>query len=234
MRTVRALVVALLAGIAGAAAAQPAGGRAPIAAAAFKETYRDNVPVAGEVRVGVVAGDPEATVDPGRLFVRLPATEAPKLCVQILSQDGRYLAELEYDISGSTPGLQPLQFPTRRASEVRGYRARELAVLAHAATGSCRKVKEIVVAQWSDEASPAAILVLLNVTDVDTTLAVPLVAGGHQRIACRRIEGDAQKTAFDTRCEVPFDAKLRLADARIRRRQFENALPDIRLPVRVP
>src|SRR5438876_548308 len=92
-----------------------------------RERWAAKSPVSGKVRVGVmnITDTRETKVDPERLFVNLPARASPILCVSVNSEDGRYLATLEYEVASLPAGPTELLRPTRYKEVLANYSSRQ-------------------------------------------------------------------------------------------------------------
>ena len=185
------------------------------------EQWREAVPVSGGLRVGIMA-EPDSRADLGSLTVWLPETDAAFLCIELSSQDGRYIASVAYDIRGESSGPLPLNLPRSQfGSQIRGIPHSQLAILARLA-GRCgtapEKPGDFVVAGWRRNEIGDRILVLLN-----SRLPTEIVAGDGKRIAhrypCETLSGTT--TAFNLRCAIPvsditvgrsFEIHMRRAD----------------------
>jgi hypothetical protein len=102
----------------------------PIADESWNESYDELRPVSADLYAGAVLGTANKYVDPAKLFVHLPETKNPRLCVKISSRDARYYAESEYDVSGLSEGVYRIQFPTIHRGQLVKYLAIEISVLA--------------------------------------------------------------------------------------------------------
>ena len=190
------------------------------------------MPVAGGVRAGVFRGDPNRTVDPRRLRVEVGRSGFSRLCVDLRSRDARYEARLEYDVETVEPGIYLLEFPTRRMEELRSYRSRELAVLAYFTRERCPgPVVAIAPIRWGRPRGGRELTVLVSSGGMDVSLSVPKDNGRDLRIPCVPVKAGRVRTAYDTECRLPAEETLRLEEIRILRRNFENHLPPVALPL---
>ena len=168
------------------------------------EQWRDPVPVSGGLRVGVMT-EATAPINPVQMTVWLPEKNAkPALCVEVTSQDGRYIASLQYDIRGHS-GPLPLNLPvTRYGSELRNMERSQLAILARLAE-SCGKVPvnpgAFVVASWNRPPQLSdTVIVLLN-SRLPTSIAAGEGSKSDKEHPCHSLSGTT--TAFNLRCEIP-------------------------------
>jgi len=201
---------------------------------AFSEVWRSEVPVAGGVRVGILAGTMDKAVIMDALAVQISTPVTGKLCVDIISRDGRYNAHMEYGLPDQTVGNHLLDFPTQRSEILSGYKARELAVLAYQVTDKCKtRKKQYLVAQWGVDSGFEQITILLNTGGLETSIVLPSSTGETGFSKCQPAYGDMKRTAFDTECTVELLPEMLSAKFKIRRKNYENRLPDVKLPLLV-
>jgi len=180
-------------------------GTITISESEFREELSDEVPVSGEVRVGVLAGTrkgPSAT-RPLKLVVDLPAERGRRLCVKLTSRDGRYRAEGSAELPSALVGATDVELPTHHAGTL-SAKADEL-YLAPFVTLSddprCRgRVAQILPARWGDGAPGDALMVLINSGGLASRL-VFTAADGRRSVDCRPLP-ERQLVAFDTICEL--------------------------------
>jgi hypothetical protein len=232
VRRIAALVIAFAIGLftpmdAGAQTVQPRDPRQVVPPQEW-EHWRDPVPVSGGLRVGVMA-EQTGRINPVQFTVWLPEqSEKPALCVELSSQDGRYIASLEYDIRGAS-GPLPLNLPVSRyGAQLRGLDASQLAILARLAK-ACGKVPvepgAFVVAGWNRPAGIGdTIIVLLN-SRLPTSIAVGDGKRADGEHVCTSLSGTT--TAFNLRCAIP-SSELREGRKffiQMRRGGSENSMP---------
>lgn len=172
----------------------------------FREELSDEVPVSGEVRVGVLAGprkSPSVT-RPLKLVVDLPSDRGRRLCVKVTSRDGRYRAEGSAELPSALVGVTDVELPTHHAGTL-SAKAEEL-YLAPFVTLSddprCRgRVTQILPARWGDGAPGDPVIVLVNSGGLASRL-VFTAADGRKSVDCTPITA-RQLVAFDTLCELP-------------------------------
>ena len=218
----------LLTGVAGGRASQPA-----LETRSFEEEYRkERVPASGGVRQGVLRGPPEGRVDPSALHVWLPVEGGPTFCVEIASRDGRYQARMSYAHPGLS-GLYRVAFPTRHTSELRRYRARELASLAYPATECVltSRVRDVYPTQWSNEVDSRELTVFVRSggADVDVRL---LSVDGRKTGLCREPE-ESGKLAYDTECRLDLQGDP-YVELRLLREEFESPFPPVQFRLFAP
>ncbi len=198
------------------------------------EQWRDPVPVSGGLRVGVMsAGD--SRFNPAQLTVWLPRTDAPFLCVEVTSQDGRYVASVPYDIRGDPPGPRQMKFPpSKHTSKLREFDSGQLAILARLAK-SCGtapvEAGDFVIAGWDQPRLGETVVVLLN-----SRLPTSIVAGKGNTVEsnypCQSLTGTT--TAFNLRCEIPVNDVTGDRDYFIQMRRGSGFSAPVPLPLAIP
>jgi hypothetical protein len=69
----------------------------------FTEAYLDQVPVSGSILTGLQYSTPSDSV--GRnLWIRIPRAATGKLCISVITDDGRYSAAAEFNLSALSSG----------------------------------------------------------------------------------------------------------------------------------
>ncbi len=200
----------------------------------WQENFTEDVPVSGGVRVGIMSGATDVLVDPSGLRVFLGASDSPRLCVDILSVDGRYSAHLEYDVAGRAPGPYLLQFPTRRADSLGDYRADSLAVLAaYGENCGAERVRGLAVVAWQAVERLQQLTVFVGTGGARAQLLIPS-SGGVLKVPCTDLDTAAPRVSYDAACTIQLTDDLRLRETVIRRRHFGSTLKDVPLPLVLP
>jgi hypothetical protein len=233
---VTAAVTAIATTITLAQSRRPLEPRTP--AASQWEQWRDPVPVSGGLRVGITA-EPGTTVNPSQLTVWLPkaekATPSRMLCVDVSSQDGRYIASLEYDIRGEPDGPVALKIhPSRWSAELRRFSPSQLAILARIAE-ACGRIPKgpgpFLLASWDAQAARQTVSVLLN-SRLPTSIVAEVAKRPQGRYPCERLTGTT--TAFNLRCNIPVAAITPERTFKIEIRDGDSISPPVELPLALP
>jgi hypothetical protein len=203
------------------------------------EQWRDPVPVSGGLRVGITA-EPGTTINPSELTVWLPSPPKPLppsrvLCVDVSSQDGRYIASLEYDVRGEPAGPVALKIHRSRwASELQRLSPSQLAILARIAE-ACGRVPKgpgpFLLASWDAQAARQTVSVLLN-SRLPTSIVAEVGKRPQGRYACERLTGIT--TAFNLRCNIPVAAITPDRTFKIEIRDGDTISPPVELPLALP
>lgn len=164
------------------------------------EVWYTNVPVSGGVRVGVMTGSGHSNVNPERFYVRLPEGDEGRVCVEISSRDGRYEAELAYDVPGPVSGVKPFTLPTAHRDKLSSYTAGDLSILAFRGASCDEEPQSFLVAAWSQVAVPDTVHIVINSPD-----PALLVGRGAESlsIACEVSASKVPSKAFNRECRVP-------------------------------
>ncbi len=181
------------------------------------ETWLDEVPISGDIRVGVMAGPQKNAVNRKIFTVFLPASTLPRLCVTISSQDGRYEAKLEYNVRGIKPGPVNLSFPTNHEKELFfHYKADELAILAQLNRQCDAHSGIFVVSSWNDKVSTDTVSIYVNSREPTYIIASE---NGHvvHETRCDDMQGSKQ-VAYNLICRIPSSWIAPSMDFTIRKR----------------
>jgi hypothetical protein len=162
------------------------------------ERWQKEVPVSGDVRVGVVAkGDRRLT--PTSLLVFLPSSTETTLCIELSSQDGRYSARLPYPLNDNTSRTVQLDLPTKYARELANYEPRQIAILASLGNGCSQPPSTYVLARWDLIEQVDDLLVLLN-----SRLPARIRGEGpNGPLSFDCLPLDGVTTGFNLSCEIP-------------------------------
>jgi hypothetical protein len=203
----------------------------------FQEAFNNIVALPGGVLFGVAIGDIEPLADASRIAIDFRGGTASRLCVSVLSIDGRYWAKLEFDISNLPSGTYRVRFPTSYAAELGRFRRYEVAVNPEL-SDQCRDgpIKGYGAVRWTQAASDAQVTLLVNSSDVRTTLEVPHRYGGSVRYDCKalstRITGPYH---YNSICTAEISSDLNLQQAQLMRYRVAGSPPSlIPVPIVLP
>lgn len=197
------------------------------------ERYTAEVPVSGGLRVGFMNDTDGKIQDPRVVYALIPSSRPTSLCVEISSQDGRYSANLEYDLSNTDSGWQSLRVPTEKRSELSGYDRDGLVVLANLSESCDGSTGTFVVTSWqhraADDGGKAGeyLYVYLN-SRVPTTIVSGVGGQVDNEVRCQKL-GDIT-TAYNLRCAVPTEWVKADTEFFIRMRKGRN-VTNIPLPI---
>jgi len=193
------------------------GGSTPIRPTEMTESLAEHTPVGRTSVPGIMARVGDAPVSPEIFFVQLPAGASGRICVQLLSKDGRYQARLEYPAQRNGNRELALDLPSNHRDELKKYSEVELAIRAvlrpdcHQAGGTS------VLASWTAGPPDSQFVVLLN-SDF-ATWVVRLASDGRvaDRVTCQELTGII--VSYNRICRVPVDWAVDHRSLLIRSRQ---------------
>lgn len=182
----------------------------PLAPTAFNEP--DSLPE----RVGVNGQSPlvgmtfvddlESNVRIHELTLRLPSGNWEMTCVHVRSSDGRYNAQLEYDLTGVTSREVTLSFPTKHSAWLATLRASELALLAelNCHSGSTGEPsRRLATIGWQrPREEPKTLLLLINPGQADD-VKVTNLADASRDYRCTRLQ-NGTFVSYNTLCQLPM------------------------------
>ena len=206
------------------------------AAGQLQEVYKDEVPVSGRVIAGLsLAGVPL----PGKLAIFPQASASgSKVCVQVMSRDGRYWAQNNFLIpAASVDGPVRLQYDSRYSEQLNQAAAFDLAILSYLGPCVTAGTPEYVLssrAKLSDQAN--ALVIYVNSARADTYASVVNRSKRGKPTKCRRFT-EGRRTGYDTICEIALqdgDAALEQLQVKVFRRKYEKSLKPVDLRVRLP
>ncbi|RLA55975.1 MAG: hypothetical protein DRQ98_03640 [Gammaproteobacteria bacterium] len=202
----------------------------------LQEAYNEEVPVSGRVIAGVsLVG---ATL-PGELVIfPLAASAGDKVCVQIMSRDGRYWAENNFLLpDGALDGPIQLRYDSRYADELQAFESSDLAILSHLGACDDPANDKYVLNSRSKLADEArALFVFVNSARADTYAGVMNRPDREKPQKCRRIV-EGRRTGYDTICKIALredDAGLKNLEIKVYRRKYEKSLKPETLLVTIP
>lgn len=204
----------------------------------FHETFVDEVPVSGQVVVGIGIARAEDSVHSDQLAVFLPkGGPGEGICVQAISRDGRYWSKNAFDLPElAAASFVTLDYPTRYLAEISALSPDDFAVLASA--GDCQRVtnEELFIADWMplDNSNPGQVKVFINSGRSDSFISALTLEGKRfQRSRCRRLL-EGRRTGYDTICELDLASlppqKIRIE---ILRRKYDRTLPPVGFNLRL-
>jgi hypothetical protein len=227
------------------AAAQAPRPTITVKSAGAKETFVREVNSFGSTRVGVVSGDPKASLSTGgdslRLSVRFPVKlAAGNLCVRVVSVDGTYEAQLTIPRADlpTQSGPTTVVFPSKYTKELAGRRAADLAIEAMVAEQCEQRNGQVLVAGWQEQVSDRDFYVLVNSGDrggsgILTTVVARFAGDSIVRFSCEDVESP-RALSFDKRCHVTLPEGAPPTKLEIQRRRLGNVMPSTPVPIQWP
>ena len=163
------------------------------------EEYRDTVPVSSpHVMVGLRTASVSGRADPRRITVFVPPRGADSLCIDLVSEDGKYVANFSRARSRHV-GKEIITVPSTLTERLREYGPTRLAPLVHVSR-NCSGDRELIIpAGWGDDASPRQLRMFLNPesvrwVDID-------IGDAGDPIRCTRLD-DPVQIAYEYACDL--------------------------------
>lgn len=174
----------------------------------FSVTYSTEVPVSGGVLAGIFRGNLSQRVNPDSLRVYLPSEDWPRLCLEIITQEGQYRAWVPdyYLVSARANDYPLLKLPPKDSDKLADYYAGEVGVLARIGDSCSSPAQRFIPIRWSRASDEDPIVILLNTRASHVRLEVR--AGGQQQasfLECPEISNQAPSKpsiAFNRRCVI--------------------------------
>ncbi len=170
------------------------------------EVWYDNVPVSGEIRVGVMVDQNEASINPTTFYVMIPELSEKFLSCEISSRDGRYEACVAYDISKLKSGSHQFTLPTKHVNDLKTYNFSDITILTSLSDNLENKGKFYTGASWEPiSIFPENIYVYLNSARSTTLVAVNKSKNEREEFKCIKIEKPSS-IAYNKVCKFPSKA----------------------------
>ena len=165
------------------------------------ENYYSQIPVSGETRVGLMAFETADKVVPTSFFVRIPEHKSPILSVEVSSRDGRYQANLFYDISSIKPQVIELELPTRYISELHSYTVRDITILSKIVPAKDRDPECYVLSCWNRPAFKNNLAYVYLNSEHPTDLILEDSHATERIIECNRIT-EGNSVSYNCSCVI--------------------------------
>ena len=197
----------------------------------FRESFAENVNISGSVRAGVMYRSNLPNATPDSLYIDIGSKSNQILCARILSVDGKYGADIDYQLTGNRSGFTQFQLPTIMHDVVTSYTPNQLAVLAEIKPRCKSRKGHIVPASWGKPLVTSGIVkVFLNSGANNTFLKLYKHGGGSKKLSCNPIEAE-RNTAYDTECSIKNVEIYDLGKTKIIRTNFGNHSRPLRLQI---
>ena len=186
----------------------------------WRESFEERRPVGGgAVIVGLVTGPGQQRVqNPRRFWVYVPGSLAVRLCVRISSLDGRYRAELHYNVRPERSDDIELHLPTRYSRQLSSYTEKQLAIVVREA--HCRS-NQLFVSSWRgpDRFMSNGVTAFLRIDDAQEVR----ISGNRDRsIICNEINGE--QMAYNYECFITSPGPAWLESFSIQQRDMDTFL----------
>lgn len=167
------------------------------------EQWQDKVPVSGHIRVGLMIDQTEEDFNPAEFYVVIPETDITNLCVELSSKDGRYSANINYDISALSAGIQQFVLPTKYKSELSDYTSNEVVILS-SLNSDCNEdddSKTFLLSGWVQNIAPDTVSVYVNLPAPTSLVAIQNDSTEHS-FNCEVLK--FPKVAYNKKCQMPI------------------------------
>lgn len=166
------------------------------------EQWQDRVPISGNVRVGLMLDQTDGNFNPMEFYVIIPDSSAVNLCVELSSKDGRYSANINYNISQLNSGVQKFILPTKYKSELLQYKATDVVILATLNKDCSENAETYLISGWikSTEGKSASVFVNSN---LPTSVVIIKKDKSEVTYNCETVAFPA--VAFNKKCEIPLN-----------------------------
>jgi len=166
------------------------------------EIWHDKIPIAGEIRTGVMADNSYDGKVKESFFVHIPNHEDRKfLHVEICSNDGRYSYTSHYSIEGQKEGIIELLLKTNLIDELKTYRCSELTILSWISENINDPKKEFVLSNWDRNIRYSEVFIYLNSQNNALLFIENSKSGESKTVPCHPIEKQAN-VAYNCICEM--------------------------------
>lgn len=199
----------------------------PLETEPFRESLTDLAPVGGRVLVGVVTRPLHPS---GSLITPIVAikdvADAQRLCVSVVTRDGRYRSDNSYSILHSEAASQAnLDFPTRYGRHLQQIDPEDIAVLAEK-KADCGTPDHGVVVPTSLHGARSGELILFINSGGSLVTVSAMSEASSKNAACEPVRKEGA-TAYDTKCTVDVTDLNGPLKVKIMRKLFERRLPAI-------
>lgn len=161
------------------------------------ETFSKKVKVSGSYFHGLqYAGKHELD----ELYVHLPEASAGKLCIAIISIDGRYKAKLRHKILSPLSGRTKISFNSKYLDSLSSYKENELAINARLGDNCGQELTAPkLVVSWGEEFAPVDLIIFLRSDAHKDTAMLPNSERPLYTVKCQKITG-SYNVSYDKKC----------------------------------
>lgn len=167
------------------------------------EVWYDRVPVSGEIRVGLMSTTKDLNINPSYFYINLPKHKEKRLCCEISSRDGRYEANLIYDIEDLKSGYYKFKLPTKHKNELKDYNSNDITILASIGDDCEKDRNYYTIASWNDVISASDTIYIFLNSEKRTSIVVDneklSIEDEHP---CKKIE-KTSSIAYNCVCGIP-------------------------------
>jgi len=163
-----------------------------------------NIPVSGEIRTGLVYSIEGDNNINEFFYVNLPNEKFNLLFVEITSNDGRYNANLSFDIKNKPSGQLKLKWSTEFYNDLKSFNSKELTILSWLGNNEDEERKHFVISNWSSFNSEEFVYIILNSEQQATINVYNPITNNSLDFKCK-IFVDQPQVSFGTYCKIPLN-----------------------------
>ena len=169
------------------------------------EVWYKKIPVSGEIRTGIVAELENTASIQKSFFVLIPQEKSPHLCVEISSNDGRYAANLEFDISNLSSGIHEFNWPTAYYKDLQDFSSKDITIKSSIGAQCGKDENYFVLSSWIKTDFKDYVYIILNSEKKSRIRVFNKKTKETQDFECQNFEGQAN-VAFNSSCSIPISA----------------------------
>lgn len=177
----------------------------PISLAGSWETWYDKIPVSGNLQVGLMKEFTSKKISsPTEFYCSIPKVHKKYLCAEISSQNGRYEAKLEYDVSALAEGEHQFSLPTSYTGKLRSFTTKEVAILLRGSDNCKSDGGEFYYGSWNPNVKSDSLFILLN-TENPTFFVYEDATSKVTEVQCNPMQVQ-NAVSFNCLCRVALSA----------------------------
>jgi hypothetical protein len=167
------------------------------------EVWYKKIPVSGEIRTGIVAELENTASIQKSFYVLIPDDKANFLCVEISSNDGRYAANLEFDISGLSSGIHEFDWPTIYYKDLQGLSSKDITIKSSVGKECGNEENFFVLSSWVQTDFKENAYIILNSEKKSRIRVYNNKTKETLEFECLDLE-DRPNVAFNSSCSIPI------------------------------
>ena len=164
------------------------------------EKWVEDIPVSGELRVGFQGEYSSAKQIKKKFYAQIPENYQGKLCAIISSKDGRYRANVMYNLTPADAGLRTFEWNSDHYENIKDtYNPQNLVILCRLSENCNDSGEGFIMANWSENSDESKAYMMLN-SEVKPKLKFDKKS--HQECECKEIQ-DLNKVSYNYICSFP-------------------------------
>jgi len=172
----------------------------------YKEEVKEEAPVSGRSLLGLFVGGPSWSATPDISVQSKAAAAEERVCLTIVSRDGRYYARNEYNLP-SRSSAEPVQLPVETRHPEIFAKAPDDGIAILVENGACDVRQPVYrIARIAPGRISRTVTALVNTGRAEATLIVG-DPGAETRHACSPIS-EGKRTTFDTTCALTLPPEI--------------------------